>query len=90
MNNRKPRKSPQDFDPHLREVFLIVGFLGSGFTTCMGAYEIFNQNWLVALAIGRFFPGADVCHRALSGEVERPPAPTHVHALRGLGRARCL
>lgn len=57
MNNKKPGKSPQDFDPHLREVFLIVGFLGSGFTTCMGAYEIFNQNWLVALAIGSFFQG---------------------------------
>lgn len=57
MSNRKPGKSPQDFDPHLREVFLVAGFIGSGFTTCIGAYEIFNHNWLVALAIGGFFQG---------------------------------
>ena len=57
MSNRKPGKSPQDFDPHLREIFLIAGFIGSGFTTCIGAYEIFNHNWLVALAIGGFFQG---------------------------------
>jgi len=57
MNNRKSSKSPQVFDPHLREIFLIGGFIGSGFTTCMGAYEIFNHNWLVALAIGSFFQG---------------------------------
>jgi hypothetical protein len=57
MNSRKPSKRPQDFDPQLREIFLIVGFLGSGFTTCKGAYEIFNQNWFVALAIGGFFQG---------------------------------
>lgn len=57
MNHRKSSKSLKDFDPHLREVFLIAGFIGSGFTTCTGAYEIFNQNWLVALAIGGFFQG---------------------------------
>ena len=57
MNTNKPPRIPKDFDPHLREVFLIAGFIGSGFTTCVGAYEIFNHNWLVALAIGGFFQG---------------------------------
>ena len=57
MSDRKSSKSPQDFDPHLREIFLIAGFIGSGFTTCIGAYEIFNHNWLVAVAIGGFFQG---------------------------------
>lgn len=57
MNIRKSSQSPRDFDPYLREIFLVAGFIGSGFTTCIGAYEIFNQNWLVALAIGGFFQG---------------------------------
>jgi hypothetical protein len=57
MNILKSSQIPRDFDPQLREIFLIAGFIGSGFTTCMGAYEIFNQSWLVALAIGGFFQG---------------------------------
>jgi hypothetical protein len=57
MNNNESPKTPKNLDPHLREIFLIAGFVGSGFTTCVGAYEIFNHNWLVAIAIGGFFQG---------------------------------
>lgn len=57
MTDRKSSNRSIDFDPHLREIFLIAGFIGSGFTTCKGAFEIFDQNWLVALAIGGFFQG---------------------------------
>jgi hypothetical protein len=57
MNHWKSSKNPKDFDPQLREIFLVTGFIGSGFTTCTGAYEIFNHNWVVALAIGGFFQG---------------------------------
>jgi len=57
MTDRKSSNSPKDLDPHLREFFLIAGFLGSGFTTCKGAFEIFDRNWLVALSIGGFFQG---------------------------------
>ena len=55
--NKKSDRTPRDFDPHLRELFLVTGFIGSGVTTCAGAYEIFNHNWVVAIAIGGFFQG---------------------------------
>jgi hypothetical protein len=57
MNKSRSPRNRKDFDPLLREVFLITGFIGSWFTTCVGAFEIFNHNWLVAVAIGSFFQG---------------------------------
>jgi hypothetical protein len=72
MNMQKSSQSPKDIDPYLREIFLVTGFIGSGFTTCIGAYEIFNQSWVVAIAIGGFFQGLMyVIGRYLTKSIDR-------------------
>jgi hypothetical protein len=46
-----------DYEAYLLEAFMIAGFIGSGFTTFKGAYEIFNHNTLVAIFLTVFFQG---------------------------------
>lgn len=57
MNRKGFNNTLKNYDGHLLEVFMIAGFVGSGFTTFKGAYEIFNHNTLVALFLTSFFQG---------------------------------